>query len=122
MLVETDEVEVQVLYPVIIQDVLRSDELAEVEIVQQASFGEREELLVVQRRLLPLNASHGESCSALVAYVERLLVCCSQTVAQRLCVFQEQVFPCILVDHHISPRTTDTVLQLQMLAIELSCC
>lgn len=33
VLVETDEIEVQVLYPVIIQNVLRPDELAEVQIV-----------------------------------------------------------------------------------------
>jgi hypothetical protein len=87
VVVEGHEVEMQILDAVLLKDALALDELGKVEVVEEACFGQREELsVVVEGALVALDADH-----AGLTHVEALLVGRAQTVAQTLRVFQKQV-------------------------------
>ena len=48
MLIETNKVEVEILYTVFLQYVLRAYQLAQIQVVEKTSLGQSEELTIIQ--------------------------------------------------------------------------
>lgn len=77
MIIERYEIEVQILNSIFFKHSLRSYQLAEVQIMKKACFCQREELPIVEGRLISLNPYHAKSRIAILAHIEGLLVGCS---------------------------------------------
>ena len=85
MIMEAYEVEMQVFNTIIIQNILRSDQLTQIQIIQQTCLCQCEELLIIKGRLFSFNSCHWASTS-LVTQVESFLVGGSKTVTKWFCI------------------------------------
>ena len=93
MIAEGNKVEMEIFNSIFIEYALALDKLAEVQVVEKACLSEGEELPVIKGALVSLDAHH-----ARLAHVQRLLVGGAKTVAEALCVLEEQVSSLLVVE------------------------
>jgi len=119
MIMEANEVKMQVFNTIIIQNILWSNQLTKVQIIQQACFSKGEELLIIQSWLFSLNCCHWASTS-LMTEIESFLIGSSKTVTEWFCILQKKVPPLIVIYHHfLSAHAANTILQLYVLVLYL---
>ena len=92
MIAEGNKVEMEIFDSVFVKNALALDKLAEVQVVEESCLRQCEELTIVEGALVSIDAHHSR-----LAHVQRFFVCGPKTVAEALCILEEQVSSLLVV-------------------------
>lgn len=69
MLIETHKVEVEILYTVFLQYVLRAYQLAQIQVVEETCLGQSEELTIIQSWAVSIDTCHADAWVSVLAHI-----------------------------------------------------